>query len=301
MKQFIWFDGKFIDFDKAKVHILTHSLQYGSGIFEGIRSYKTSDNVEIFRLDDHIDRFFNSAKIYNMKINFDKKEIKEAIIELIKKNKLNDSYIRPFLFYNDIHIGVSPFGKNTSVGIAAIPFGNYFENKNKGIRCMVSSWRRIESEILPPEAKASGNYLNSILASIEARYAGFDEAIMLSREGYVAEGPGENIFLIKDNKLITPSKDADILLGITRDSIITIAKEDGIDVEERLIHREELYTADEVFFCGTAAEITPIIEIDSRKIGNGKIGSITKRLLSLYESIIRGNNKMHEDWLTFVY
>lgn len=299
-KQYIWFDGKFIDYENAKVHVLTHSLQYGSGVFEGLRAYKAKNGTAVFRLKDHVRRFFNSAKIYNMDLRFDMREIEKAILNTIKKNKLEECYIRPFAFYNDPHIGINPIGRKISVIIAAIEMGNYFENKEKGIKCKVASWQRINSLILPPEAKGSGNYLNSVLTSMEARKAGADEAILLSYNGYVAEGPGENIFLVQDGKLITPSRSADILLGITRDSTIKLAENKGIIVEEREVHHEELYTSDEVFFTGTAAEITPITEVDSRKVGKGVIGPITKMLLEGFDEIVRGNNDEFEEWLSYV-
>jgi branched-chain amino acid aminotransferase len=299
-KQYVWFDGKFVDYENAKVHVLTHSLQYGSGVFEGLRAYKAKKGTAVFRLKDHIKRFFNSAKIYNMDLKFDMDEIEKSVINTIKKNKLEECYIRPFAFYNDTRIGVNPMGRKISVIIAAIQMGNYFENKEKGIKCKIASWQRINSLILPPEAKGSGNYLNSVLTSMEARKAGADEAILLSYDGYVAEGPGENIFLVQDGKLITPSRAADILLGITRDSIIKLAENKGIIVEEREVHHEELYTSDEVFFTGTAAEITPITEVDSRKVGKGVIGPITKMLLESFDEVVCGNNDEFEEWLTYL-
>jgi branched-chain amino acid aminotransferase len=299
-KQYIWFDGRFVPFADAKLHVLTHSLQYGSGIFEGIRAYDTPKGTAVFRLDDHIVRFFNSAKIYGIDIGFTKKQIRDAILQTVRKNKLRECYIRPYAFYRTTELGVRPADTSTGVIIAAVPFGNYFKNKNKGIRCVVSSWHRIHSTILPPEAKASGNYLNSMLASMEAKKEGADEAILMSVEGYVAEGPGENIFFVQDNILVTPSKSSDILLGITRDSIIKIAEAKGIEVEERDMHREEMYTSDEAFFSGTAAEITPITEIDSKKIGSGRVGPITKMLMDAYDDAARGKDSDFEDWLAYV-
>jgi branched-chain amino acid aminotransferase len=247
-----------------------------------------------------VKRFLNSARIYDMEIGFDVEELEDAILGTVKKNKLEECYIRPFGFYNDQHIGLSPIGKKVSVFVAAVSFGSYFTNKDKGIKCKVASWHRINSLVLPPEAKASGNYLNSILCSTEAKRAGADEAILLSGDGYVAEGPGENIFLVQDNKLITPSREADILMGITRDSIIKLAEGKGILVEERQVHREELYLSDEVFFTGTAAELTPITEIDSRKIGKGKAGPITKMLSTDFDGVVKGQNEEFFDWLTYV-
>jgi len=296
----VWFDGKFVSYEDAKVPILTHSLQYGSGIFEGIRAYSTKEGTAIFRLSDHVDRFFNTAKIYNINLGYTKKEISEAIIGAVKKNALTEAYIRPFAFYNDDRIGLDVTGKKISVAIAAVPFGSYFANKDKGIKCKIVSWHRINSSILPPMAKASGNYINSIIASIEAKNAGADEAILTSTEGYIAEGPGENIFLVEGGRLVTPSRSADILLGITRDSIIKIAENIGVEVEEREVHKEEAYICDEAFFAGTAAEITPINSIDSKKIGGKGMGPVTKLLASNYYSIVHGDNKEFEEWLTYI-
>ncbi|VVB76686.1 Amino-transferase class IV [uncultured archaeon] len=299
-KQYIWFDGKFVDFGKANVHVLTHSLQYGSGIFEGIRAYRTARGAAVFRLEDHVNRLFNSAKIYDMDLGVTQETVSNAIVSTIRKNGLGECYVRPFSFYNDARIGVNPIGRKISTIIAAIPFGNYFQNKDRGISCKISSWQRINSMVLPPQAKASGNYLNSVLASLEARRAGADEAIMLSGNGYVAEGSGENIFLVNDNKIITPSAESDILLGITRGTIIELARSLGMEVEERNVHREELFTSSEVFFTGTAAEITPITRIDSKRIGRGHIGPIAKMLSDNYSLIVKGENKEFEGWLTYV-
>ncbi|MHB1829924.1 MAG: branched-chain amino acid transaminase [Candidatus Micrarchaeaceae archaeon] len=301
-QQFIWIDGKMVKFEDANVHVLTHSLQYGSGVFEGIRCYKTASGPEIFRLDDHIKRLLNSAKIYGMPVKFNAKELKAGIKSIITKNGLSEAYIRPFIFYKDIGIGFNTKGKSTSIAIAAIQFGSLFggSGENKGIRCKVSSWLRINSSTLPVGAKASGNYLNSIIASIEANESGYDEAILMSSFGKVAEGPGENIFIVQDGVLVTPPKSSDILLGITRDTVIRIAGDMGLEVNERDIRREELYTSDEVFFCGTAAEITPIISVDSRAVGNGKPGHITKALSDRYSKIVNGEDKKFRDWLFFV-
>ena len=298
--RYIWFDGTFVDYNKAMVHVLTHSLQYGTGIFEGVRAYGAKKGTAIFRLDDHVKRFYNSAKIYNMPLRFKPKDFRNAIIETVRRNKLAECYLRPFAFYSNTRLGVNPKGTPTSTIVAAIPMGSYFANKDKGLSCKVVSWRRINSAILPPEAKGSGNYLNSMLASFEANEAGADEAILLSLESYVAEGPGENIFMVQDDKLVTPSKASDILLGITRDSIIKLAENMGLTVEERGVHREELVTSDEIFFCGTAAEITPIVKVDDEKIGNGKPGPITKMVNNAYVKATRGENREFEDWLTYV-
>ncbi|MCL4320412.1 MAG: branched-chain amino acid transaminase [Candidatus Thermoplasmatota archaeon] len=295
-----WLNGNFIDEEKAVVPIMTHSLQYGSGIFEGIRGYETPKGTEIFRLKEHVKRFFNTAKIYGMNLGFSEGDIEKAIIEVVRRNKLKSCYIRPFAFYDDHSVGVGTAGKKISVYIGAFPFGKYFSAADTGLKCKVSSWHRMESSILPIEAKASGNYLNSVIAMREAKASGFDEAILTSRDGYVAEGPGENIFIVKDGALLTPGRDSQILLGITRNTIIELMKENGMQVIERFIHREELYTADEAFFVGTAAEVTPILNIDGITIGDGKVGSITKKVWETYFNLVQGKSNTHQDYLTYV-
>ncbi|MGC8676408.1 MAG: branched-chain amino acid transaminase [Candidatus Micrarchaeia archaeon] len=296
-ENYVWFDGKFVKRAAAKVNVLVHSMQYGSGVFEGVRAYKARNGTAIFRLEDHVKRFFNSAKIYSMPLKLSQEELAKAIIETVRKNGSKDCYIRPFAFYTSTSLGVANVGE-TSVIIATVDMGKYF--KQEGLKCKVASWRRINSSILPPEAKGSGNYLNSLLASLEAKKAGADEAILLTFDGYVAEGPGENIFLVEDNTLVTPSKEADILMGITRDSIIKIAESTGMRVEERQVHQEELETCDEAFFAGTAAEITPITEINGAKVGNGKTGPMTNMLIKAYDDVVRGNSEEFEDWLVYV-
>ncbi len=295
-----WLNGKFIPSEEAVVPIMTHSLQYGSGMFEGIRGYTTERGTAIFKLEAHVMRFFNTAKIYRMELGFTQKEISSAIIELVKRNNLEDCYIRPFAFYDDSSVGVGTTGKKISVFIGAFPFKRYFSGGNEGLKCKVSSWARISSSELPIQAKGSGNYLNSTMAMKDAHASGFDEAIFLSRDGYVMEGPGENIFLVKDGKLVTPGVDSSILLGITRYTVIELARDLNLEVEERFVHREELYTADELFFCGSAAEVTPIINVDGITVGDGHPGTITKKVKDLYFSTVGGKSKKHEDWLTFV-
>lgn len=297
----VWFDGKTMGFDEATVPVTVHSLQYGSGIFEGIRAYSTEKGPAVFRLEEHTRRFFDTAKIYGMELGYTPEEINKAIIETIRINGLDSCYIRPFAFYNDVNIGLSTVGKKISVYIAAIPFGSYFgEVQEKGARCKTSSWRRINSDILPVRAKASGNYLNSILTSREVHNAGYDEAILLSGNGYLAEGPGENLFLVRGGKLVTPGTSADILGGITRDTIIEIAKDKGIEVVERDIHREEIYVADEAFFCGTAAEVTPIVNVDGISVGDGKKGPVTSSLGKTYFDAVKGKIPQYGRWLTYV-
>ena len=299
--QYSWLDGKFIAASGANVPILTHSLQYASGIFEGLRAYKTKKGSAIFRLQDHMKRFLGSAKICDIRMDYSEKQLCDAALQLVKKNKLESCYIRPFAFYNDTRIGMSPIGKKVSVFMAAVPFGAYFGGgKEKGISCKVSSWKRINSSIMPPQAKACGNYANSIMANIEAKKCGADEAIILSTNGYVAEGSGENVFLVENGRLLTPSKESDILPGITRDSIIKLAENMGIEAEEREVHREELYTADELFFTGTAAEVTSITMVDFRHIGNGKQGPITKMLASKYADVVCGGDSEFESWLCYI-
>lgn len=295
----VWLDGKLIAESEARVPIMTHSLQYGSGIFEGIRSYETENGSAIFRLDEHVKRFMNTAKTYYMELPYDKKQIKSAITDTLKANNLKSAYIRPFAFYNDSRIGVHTKGKRISVFIATIPFGAYFgQAKEAGLKCKVSSWHRITSSILPIQAKASGNYLNSIIANSEVVKAGYDEAILTSANGFVSEGPGANIFTVRDGRLVTPNKDSDILLGITRDSIIQMAKSLDIEVVERFIHREELYSADEVFLVGTAAEVTPVVSVDNISVGDGKPGQMTKLIADKFSEIVHGKDKYFSEWLT---
>ena len=297
----VWFDGKTMGFDEATVPVTVHSLQYGSGIFEGIRAYKTDKGPAIFKLKEHTRRFFDTAKIYGMNLGYTQEQINRAIVDTVRLNDLDSCYIRPFAFYNDVRVGLSTENKKVSVYIAALPMGSYFgKTEEIGARCKTSSWRRINSDIIPVRAKASGNYLNSILTSREVRSAGFDEAILLSGNGYLAEGPGENIFLVRDGKLYTPGVSADILGGITRDTIIEIAREKGLEIIERDIHREEIYVADDAFFCGTAAEVTPIASVDSIDVGNGKRGPVTADIGKTYNDIVSGKVEKYKDWLTYV-
>ncbi|MDE1833356.1 MAG: branched-chain amino acid transaminase [Candidatus Micrarchaeota archaeon] len=296
----VWLDGKMMPYGEAVVPIMNHSLHYGSGIFEGVRGYETPRGTAIFRLDDHIRRFMGSAKIVRMPIPFKAKEISDAVVKVVKENRLGHCYIRPFGFYNDSQIGLSTLNKKASVYVYATNFGAYFgETKKRGVSCKISSMRRINSSILPSRAKGSGNYLNSIIANGEAKAAGFDEAILLSSDGHVAEGSGENIFLVVNGRLVAPDRGSDILLGITRDTIIKIAEATGLEVEERTVHKEELYTADEVFFTGTAAEVTPIVNIDGISIGSGDEGPITKMLAGKYSDIVTGKDRKFSDWLTY--
>jgi branched-chain amino acid aminotransferase len=299
--KFVWFDGKLMPLDKAKVPITTHAIHYGTSIFEGIRAYWNSKNLNIFRLDDHIERFRNSGKYYSISLNFSNKDIKKAIINLCKKNKMKKScYIRPFYFVGQYGINLHVTEKApTHVAMFMFPFGDLFNKK--GITAGVSSWRKFSISSTPPQAKMGGNYLNSILATQESKRNGYDEAILLDKFGNVSEAPGENIFIVLNNKIITPPTSSSALKGITRDSIFSLVEDRNYESSIREINRSELYIADEIFLTGTAAEITPIIRVDERKIGNGKVGKITKELMADYTDVVMNRNEKYSTWLTPVY
>ena len=301
LSKFVWFDGKFVTLDKAKVPVTTHAIHYGTSIFEGIRAYWNSKNLFVFRLQDHIKRFRNSGKYYSISLNYSDKQIENAIVNLCKKNKMKKScYIRPFYFVGNYGINLHVTEKApTNVAIFMFPFGDLF-NKN-GITAGVSSWRKFSVTSTPPQAKMGGNYLNSILTTQEAKRNGYDEAILLDKFANVSEAPGENIFIVKDDKIITPPHTSSALAGITRDSIFLLAEDIGYKVEVRDINRSELYIADEVFLSGTAAEIIPIISIDQNKVGNGKAGVITKELMKNYKDVVMNKNQKYSEWLTPVY
>jgi len=298
----IWIDGLLYEGQNAKIHILTHSLHYGTAVFEGIRCYKTQKGLAIFRLEDHLKRLFESAKIYFMNIEYSKKELEDAIINTIKKNELDECYIRPLVYFGHGKMGVYPLNNKVSVSIAVWKWDEYIkkENDEQGIRLMVSSWMRIDGRTMPVHAKATANYANSALARIEAIKSGFDEAILLNTAGKVVEASAENIFIVKNKTLITPPISSGSLEGITRDTVLALAREDDILIEIRDISKDELYLADEIFLTGTAAEIKSVGEIDNRKIGNGKTGTITKRMKRLFEQSIRGNHKYSEKWLIYI-
>ena len=297
----IWIDGKIVDWDEAKIHILTHALHYGTGVFEGLRCYKTEDGPAIFRLYDHASRLVNSAKIYLMDLPCTASEIAEAIKATVNANKLDECYIRPIAFYGYGEMGVNPLPNKVSFAIAAWPWRAYLgdEASKTGVRCMVSSWRRINPSTLPPQAKSTANYANSALAKIEALKAGYDEAILLNVEGMVSEATGENIFRVKRGVLSTPPASAGILRGITRDTVIQLASDAGIECHRTEVSREELYTSDELFLCGTAAEITPILEVDGRKIDDDQF-PVTRKLQAAYDNVVRGRNKKYSHWLEYV-
>ena len=298
---FAWFDGKFVEAEEAKVPVMTHAIHYGTSVFEGLRGYWNSKNLYIFRLNDHIRRFRNSGKVYSISLKFTDKQISNAIIQLCKKNNVKQScYIRPFYFVGEYGINLNVTEKApTHVAIVMLQFGDLF-NKN-GIRAAVSSWRRIHDTSTPPLAKMGGNYLNSILATQEIKRNGYDEAIMLDQLGNVSEAPGENIFLVRNGKMITPPASSSALEGITRESVIKIAGDMGYEVIEREITRTELYLSEEIFLTGTAAEITPIISVDGKKVGTGRIGRITNQIRSAYSDIVMGKNKKYSHWITAVY
>lgn len=303
---FCWMDGNFVKWDDAQVHIKTHALHYGSAVFEGIRGYETEDkNVYIFRLKEHIDRLFYSAKIYKMEIPYSKEEISNAIIELVKMNNIKETiYIRPIVFRGYGSLGLNPFNNPVNVAIYIVPFGRYLgpEALEKGVRCCFSSWERISPRALPPEAKACGQYINSILAKMEAIENGYDEALFLDHRGFVSEGSGENIFMIKDQTAITPPVTASILIGITRDTIIKLMASDlDIPLIEQDVTRAAIYNMDEVFICGTAGEVTPVVEIDKRLIGDGKPGPITRKVQKAFSEVTLGKNPRYEGFVTPVY
>lgn len=301
-RNIIWIDGFLYEGQNAKIHILTHSLHYGTAVFEGIRCYKTQKGLAVFRLDDHLKRLFESAKIYFMNIEYSKKELEDAIINTIKKNGLDECYIRPLVYFGHGKMGVYPLNNKVSVSIAVWKWDEYIkkENDEQGIRLMVSGWMRIDGRTMPVHAKATANYANSALARIEAIKSGFDEAILLNTAGKVVEASAENVFIVKNKTLITPPVSSGSLEGITRDTVLALAREDNILTEIRDISKDELYLADEIFLTGTAAEIKSVGEIDNRMIGNGKTGTITKRMKRLFEKTIRGNHKYSEKWLKYI-
>jgi len=298
---FIWYDGKMVPWRDATTHVLTHSLHYGLGVFEGVRAYKTDKGTAIFRLKDHTDRFFRSAHILGMKMPYDKETLMEAQLAAVRDNKLESAYIRPMAFYGAEAMGISAKTLSTHVIVAAWSWGAYMGDEAlvKGIRVKTSSFSRHHVNVTMCKAKASGNYMNSIQAHQEAIQDGYDEALLLDVDGFVAEGSGENIFLVRKGKLLTPDLSS-ALEGITRDTIVELAEEMGLQVVEKRITRDEVYSADEAFFTGTAAEVTPIRELDNRKIGDGGRGPITEKLQSLYFDVVKGRSAKHQDWLTYV-
>jgi branched-chain amino acid aminotransferase len=298
---FIWMDGKLVDWRDAKLHVLTHSLHYGMAVFEGVRAYKTTSGTAIFRLHEHTTRLFNSAKIFQMKIPYSFEQIVAAQIETVKANKLDSCYLRPICWIGSEKMGVSAKGNTIHTSIAVWPWGAYLgeDGITKGIRVKTSSFTRHHVNSSLVRAKASGYYINSILANQEVTTHGYDEALLLDTEGYVSEGSGENVFMVRNGKLYTPDL-ASCLDGITRDAVITMALDLDIKVIEKRITRDEMYCADEAFFTGTAAEVTPIRELDDRPIGTGVRGPVTEKLQSLFFDIVSGKSKKYAHWLTKV-
>ena len=296
---FIWYDGKLVPWRDATTHVLTHSLHYGLAVFEGVRAYKTVEGTAIFRLAEHTQRLFNSGRIYLMEIPYGKEQLMAAQREVVRANKLESCYLRPIAFYGSEKMGVSPKGAKVHVAIAGWPWGAYLgaEALEKGIRVKTSSFARHHINVTLARAKFSGTYANSILANQEATMDGYDEALLLDVDGFVAEGSGENLFVVKNGKLYEPELTS-ALVGITRDSVITLANEIGIEVRAKRMTRDDVYIADEAFFTGTAAEVTPIRELDNRPIGDGQCGPITKKLQSLFFDVVNGRNPKYKSWLT---
>ena len=297
----IWYDGKMVNWRDATTHVLTHTLHYGMGVFEGVRAYKTGKGAAIFRLQEHTDRLFNSAHILQMKMPFSKQEISDAMRAAVRENHLESGYIRPMAFYGAEAMGIAAKTLSTHVICAAWSWGAYMGDDalTRGIRVKTSSFSRHHVNITMCKAKANGNYMNSILAHQEAANDGYQEALLLDVDGFVAEGSGENVFIVRKGKLYTPDLTS-ALEGITRDTIVQLAKELGYEVIEKRITRDEVYTADEAFFTGTAAEVTPIRELDNRAIGTGTRGPITEQLQSLYFDVVKGKSAKHMHWLTLV-
>jgi branched-chain amino acid aminotransferase len=298
----IWFNGELVDWHDAKIHVLSHVVHYGSSVFEGIRCYKTEKGSAVFRLDEHVSRLFDSAKIYRMEIPYTQEEVTQAILETIRVNKLEACYIRPVVFRGYETLGVDPMGCPVDVVIAVWEWGEYLGEAalKNGVSVCTSSWNRMAPNTLPFLAKAGGNYLNSQLVRIEANMNGYDEGIVLGTDGLVSEGSGENIFAIKNGSIVTPESHYGILPGITRHTAITLMRDLGMKVEQRGIPREFLYIADEVFFTGTAAEITPIRAIDKIQIGAGERGPITAQIQEAFFKVIRAEVEDEHGWLTFV-
>lgn len=297
----IWYDGELVPWRDATTHVLTHTLHYGMGVFEGVRAYETGSGPAIFRLQDHTDRLFRSAHILGIGLPFSKDEINAAHLEVVKANQLKSCYFRPMAFYGSGKLGVAPPANDVHVIVAAWPWGAYLgeDGMQKGIRVKTSSFSRHHVNITMCKAKANGNYMNSILANAEATRDGYDEALLLDVDGFVAEGSGENIFIIRRGKVYTPDLTS-ALEGITRDTVCTILADMGLELVEKRITRDEVYSADEAFFTGTAAEVTPIRELDGRQIGAGSRGPITAEIQSRYFAIVKGEDSTHRDWLTWV-
>ena len=298
----IWHNGELVAWEDAKVHVLTHGLHYGTGVFEGIRAYETAHGTAIFRHQDHLDRLFRSAELYYMPIPFTREELRAATHELIAANELRECYIRPIAFRGYGQMGLFPLDAPVEVSIAVWPWGAYLgeEGKRLGVRAKIASWRRIPHDALMPHSKACGQYLNSVLAKIESHKAGYEEAILLDSHGFVCEGSGENVYVVRDGQVLTPPQTAGILDGINRKSILQIARDLEYEVVERDLARAELYLADEVFLSGTAAELVPVREIDDHTIGGGEPGPITRELQRVFDDALHGREERYLEWLDVV-
>lgn len=298
----IWMDGKFVPWDDAKIHCCAHVVHYGTAVFEGMRVYKTPKGSAAFRLDAHVDRLFDSAKIYRMEIPYTPKQITDAIMETVRTNNLEECYVRPVVYRGYGELGVNPFSNPVNVFIAAWPWGAYLgkDALESGVDVCVSSWTRIAPNTLPALAKAGANYMNSQLIKMEALRNGYVEGIALDASGYVSEGSGENVFVVRRGRLMTPPLGASVLPGITRDCVITFAEELGIEVVQQLIPREALYIAEEVFFTGSAAEITPIRSVDKITVGEGRRGPITKKMQECFFGVLNGEMEDKHGWLTYL-
>jgi len=300
--ELIWMNGEFVPWDEAKVHVLTHGLHYGTGVFEGIRAYDTPRGTAVFRHQEHLERLRRSAELYYMPLPYTPEQLRSATHELIARNGLRSCYIRPLVFRGYGQMGLFPLEAPIDVTIAVWEWGAYLgdEGKQKGIRAKVSSWRRIGPDALIPHAKATGQYLNSVLAKIETHKAGYEEAILLDGRGFVCEGSGENLFVVSDGTILTPPQSASILDGISRRSVIQVARDLGLEVVERDIARAELYLADELFMTGTAAELVPVREVDDHAIASGRPGPVTLALQAAYEDALHGRAERYADWLDLV-
>ncbi len=298
----IWVDGEFVPWDEATVHVLAHGLHYGAGVFEGIRAYETPTGTAVFRLTEHMERLHRSAKAYGIPLRFGVDELVKASRRLLAENELESGYLRPLAFYGLGSIGLNPAGAEVHVVIAAWRWGAYLgeEGLENGIRTHVSSWRRIDQGMLNPNAKGTGGYLNSILAKQEAVKNHYDEAILLNAEGFVSEGSGENVFVVSNGVVTTPPVTAGILEGITRDSVIALLRDGGHEVREANVTRSDLYYADEVFFTGTAAEVTPVREVDDRPVGEGRPGPLTRKAQDLFHKAVTGRLEAYRHWLDYV-
>jgi branched-chain amino acid aminotransferase len=299
----IWMDGEFVDWEDANVHVLTHGLHYGTGVFEGVRCYDTENGPAIFRWEEHLERLYDSAKPYDMEIPFEPEELTEATLELIRRNDLQSCYIRPIAFYGYKMLGLNPSDCPVKTAVAVWPWGAYLgeEALEEGVDVAISSWRKYASSQIPTTSKTTGAYVNSVLASLEAKGNGYVEALVLNKEGNVAEGPGENLFLVRDDEIYTPGLAESNLDGITRKSVIQVARDLGYTVHDQAtISRGELYNADELFFTGTAAEVTPIRSVDDNEIGAGTKGPVTDEIQTTFFDIVEGRTDEYEEWFTYV-